>query len=56
MRIDMFNMPSIDGMKPEQAVKVLHSHCYDTGVVILQMNREIEDLKDQIEQLIARQR
>ena len=49
-------IPSITGKTPEQAVKILYEHCHLTAQVLDAVNREVEELKQQVEELSLRQR
>jgi hypothetical protein len=54
MRIDQVSGPRIHGKKPEEAVKILAGFCHETAIRVMQLNNQIEDLKDQVAQLRAR--
>lgn len=54
MHYESFNYPNIERMKPDEALKALSKFVFESAHVMLQMNREIEALKRQVQQLEAR--
>jgi len=51
-----YGIPSITGKTPDQAVKILYEHCHQTAQVLDAVNREVEELKRQVEELSQRRR
>jgi|GEM_PF-3511853 len=51
MRIDSVTMPNIKVKPIEKALEILYNHCYETAVLVMTMNNEIEELKDKIRRL-----
>lgn len=47
-------IPSIAGKTADQAVKILYDHCHQSAQMLDALNKEVEDLKDQIESLMQR--
>ena len=51
MRINQINMPNIQGKSPQDAIKILYDHCHETAIQIMRLSNDIEDLKEEIEQI-----
>jgi len=56
MRIDIVNMPNIQGKLPQEALKILYDHCYDTAMQVMRLSNELEDLKQKVARLEQNQR
>ena len=57
MRNANFNgIPPIQGKPVPEALDILYRHCYETAQLIDAMNKEIEELKYEVEQLKFRAR
>jgi len=56
MRIDIVNMPNIQGKSPQEALKMLYDHCYDTAMQVMRLNNELEDLKQKFARFEQNQR
>ena len=55
MRNLTFNgCPDISGKSTQVALEILAQNCRDTGQIVFALNKEIEELKDEIEQLKMR--
>lgn len=52
--LNYLGIPSIQNQTPEQAVDILHTFCFQAAQILVEMNKEIEELKDEVEQLRAR--
>jgi hypothetical protein len=52
--VNYLGMPRIEGKTPAEALDILYRHCDEMAQIVVQMNREIEDLKDEIEELRSR--
>ncbi|MGK5014985.1 hypothetical protein [Janthinobacterium sp. HLS12-2] len=46
--------PDISGKSTQAALEILAQNCRDTGQIVFALNKEIEELKDEIEQLKMR--
>jgi prefoldin subunit 5 len=47
-------IPTIKGKTPDQALEILYRHCDDMAQIVMRMNKEIEELKDEVEALRSR--
>ena len=57
MRNVQFNgIPTISGKPVQEALEILYRHCYETAQLVDAMNKEIEELKYEVEQLKFRVR
>ena len=45
---------SIQGKSPLEALEILHRHCDEMAQIMMRMNAEIEELKDEVEALRSR--
>jgi prefoldin subunit 5 len=55
MRGIVYNgIQSLKGKSPEQAFDILYRHCDEMAQFIMRLNKEIEELKDEVEQLRSR--
>ena len=51
MRIEEISMPVVRGKPFQQALNDLYQHCYESSVLAMRMNNEIEDLKKKVAEL-----
>jgi hypothetical protein len=56
MRIDYVNGPDVQGKTPAQAIAILVESCHAAAVQIMRLNNDLEDLKEQVEELTRRVR
>lgn len=52
--VNYLGIPRLQGKSPAEALDVLCRHCDDMAQIVVQMNKEIEELKDEVEALRSR--
>jgi flagellin-specific chaperone FliS len=49
-------IPDVSNETPQRAIKILYDHCYLAAQVLDTVNQEVEELKEQFEELSRRLR
>jgi prefoldin subunit 5 len=52
--VNYLGIPRIQEKTPVEALDILYRHCDEMAQIVAQMNKEIEDLKDEVEELRSR--
>jgi hypothetical protein len=52
--INYLGMPRLQGKAPADALEILRQHCDDMAQIVMKMNAEIEELKDEVDALRSR--
>jgi hypothetical protein len=51
MRIDQIQLPVIDGVPPEEALRRLLDHCRQTAELLMDVNNRLEELQRKVQKL-----